>query len=384
MSDADQAGRSVPTGGHPTSSGQDGLSLVTDDDAASTSRPDGAPLSRAEKRAAVAERQRATNTRLAPIIPTSVPWKAVTVFLVTAIGLAWLVELPIWLSGDGLTSPLFFPLTAVMMFTPTVAAFVAVLVVHRPRSIPRMLGLAPLRPLGRTLGLSALVLVVMPVLTFAAMLLGQALGLTQLDLVGLSGFTELLGSQGAPVPDRSMVVILAIVSVLTLPLVGMVNAVAAFGEELGWRGWLLPALLPLGTGPALVLTGAVWGLWHTPLILLGYNYGVTDITGVLQMVVWCILLGIVIGWTRLRTTSVWPAVFAHGAVNASVSTLLVTFAAAGSNDRSSVQGSLLGAPGWIVLAVVIGVLVVTGQFRRRPEPGLTLAESRKANARHTG
>ncbi len=43
---------------------------------------------------------------------------------------------------------------------------------------------------------------------------------------------------------------------------------------------------------------------------------------------------------------------------------------------TGIFGTLLGWPGWIVLAVAIAVLVLTGQFRCRPEPGLTLAESR--------
>ena len=41
------------------------------------------------------------------------------------------------------------------------------------------------------------------------------------------------------------------------------------------------------------------------------------------------LLGVGIGWLRLRSASVWPAVFAHGSVNAAVNLLMVTFFASG-------------------------------------------------------
>jgi uncharacterized protein len=49
-----------------------------------------------------------------------------------------------------------------------------------------------------------------------------------------------------------------------------INAIPAFGEEWGWRGWLLPRLIGLDTWPALLLSGLVWGIWHAPLTLLGY------------------------------------------------------------------------------------------------------------------
>jgi len=41
-----------------------------------------------------------------------------------------------------------------------------------------------------------------------------------------------------------------------------------FGEEFGWRGYLLPRLAPLGGISAAIITGVIWGLWHTPVIVL--------------------------------------------------------------------------------------------------------------------
>ncbi|HVO76913.1 MAG TPA: CPBP family intramembrane glutamic endopeptidase, partial [Candidatus Bathyarchaeia archaeon] len=53
----------------------------------------------------------------------------------------------------------------------------------------------------------------------------------------------------------------------TLVLAPFVNALFGFGEELGWRGYLLPKLMVLGKWKAYVLLGIVWSLWHLPLIL---------------------------------------------------------------------------------------------------------------------
>jgi membrane protease YdiL (CAAX protease family) len=63
-----------------------------------------------------------------------------------------------------------------------------------------------------------------------------------------------------------------------------VNGLFAFGEELGWRGYLLPKLMPLGKWKAYVLVGIIWGLWHGPLVLAGFNYPAFPVLGVLGMI----------------------------------------------------------------------------------------------------
>jgi hypothetical protein len=59
---------------------------------------------------------------------------------------------------------------------------------------------------------------------------------------------------------------------LMLLLIAVPVTLFTFGEEYGWRGYLLPRLLPLGEIRATLLLGMVWGLWHLPLLLAGLNY----------------------------------------------------------------------------------------------------------------
>ena len=293
--------------------------------------------------------------------PVRVAWPAVVAFVALACGLAWLVALPLWL-GDGLASPLTALLLPLMMLTPAIAAIVVVFAFRVPRGgRSRFLGLWPLRPVGRFVVFLALGLVLPIAIVVVTTLVAGALGLVRLDLVGFSGFAEQIASTapaGTPLPPIAALVALQLVAI---PVGAVLNSVLAFGEELGWRGWLQTALLPLGTWPALLITGAVWGLWHAPIILLGYNFARPDLGGVLLMVGGCIAWGVLLGWLRLRSASLWPAVLAHGSLNA-VGAFVVIVVAAGETPDLALAGPL-GVVAWAVLAVAVGVIVLVRQFR---------------------
>lgn len=292
---------------------------------------------------------------------------AVFAFIVIACGLGWLVSIPLWL-GDGLASPLAGLIIPTIMFTPAIAVVLVILIFRQPVKGERLqfLGIWPLRPAKRVIWLSVLGLFAPAVLIFASVLVAGAVGWVSLDFVSLSGFTQTIEAtlpDGVPLPPPWLLVI---VQLLTIPFAAAtINAVLAFGEEIGWRGFLLPALRPLGTWPALLISGAVWGLWHAPIVLLGYNFGRTDITGVLLMVAGCVLWGVLLGWLRLRSASVWPAVFAHGAINASAA-MIALFIAADSPLDMALAGPL-GVAGWVVVTVVIIALVLSRSFNAQPE-----------------
>ncbi len=305
-----------------------------------------------------------------------VPWTAVIVFVAVSFALAWLVALPLWL-GDGLAEPISVFLLPVMMFTPAVAALVVTFVmrVPAPGQRARFLGLWPLRPAKRVIWLMVAGWLVPPLLVGLGVLLSAALGFVQLDLTFAAFAAELEKAvpAGTPLPPVQIIVF---AQLAMIPVGGLFNSLFAFGEELGWRGWLLPALRPLGTWPALILSGVIWGAWHSPIILLGYNFGRTDITGVLFMIGGCVAWGVLLGWLRLRSASVWPAVIAHGSLNAAAG-MIVIFAAA---QPDLALAGPLGVAGWIVAALVVIVLVLTGQFRQQPEladaPGRLLSAPR--------
>jgi uncharacterized protein len=99
----------------------------------------------------------------------------------------------------------------------------------------------------------------------------------------------------------------------------LINGFFTFGEEFGWRGYLLPKLMPLGGRQAVLVSGVIWGVWHWPVIAMGHNYGLDypgwPWLGMLGMVWFTLVAGIFLSWITLRGASVWPAVIGHAAIN---------------------------------------------------------------------
>ncbi|RLP74522.1 CPBP family intramembrane metalloprotease [Mycetocola tolaasinivorans] len=295
-----------------------------------------------------------------------VPWRAVTIFTLVAWGLAWLVILPLWLTNeDSPVRPLLTgTLPLVMMFTPLLAVLVVVFALRVPRGERlRFLGVWPLRPAKRVVWFMVLATIVPLLLVAATLGISTLFGWVTLDLVNFSGFKELAG--GALPVDDSLLGVIVITQILTIPFAALFNTIPALGEEIGWRGWLLPALRPLGLWPALIVSGVIWGLWHTPIILLGHNFGLTNGFGVLLMVVGCVFWGVLFGWVRLRTGSIWPAAIGHGSLNAAGGLVFLVTQAGAPMDLALVNP--LGVSGWIVLAVIVLVLYLTGQFKHEPQ-----------------
>ena len=92
---------------------------------------------------------------------------------------------------------------------------------------------------------------------------------------------------------------------------------SATGEELGWRGFLVPTLAK--TMPferVALISGAIWALWHMPLIIFAdYNNGAPAWYSVMCFAVMVVALGFPFAWLRLRSGSVWPAAILHASHN---------------------------------------------------------------------
>ncbi|MBR3143390.1 MAG: CPBP family intramembrane metalloprotease [Clostridiales bacterium] len=127
-------------------------------------------------------------------------------------------------------------------------------------------------------------------------------------------------------PDSGMQNSMALLIPIGAVFNGVIVSFAAFGEEFGWRAYMMPKLKSfMGKYPALIVGGIIWGIWHAPLTCVGHNFG-TDYpgfpyVGIILMCLYCILLGGILTYVTEKTGSVWPAVFLHGVNNASPSIL---------------------------------------------------------------
>ena len=99
---------------------------------------------------------------------------------------------------------------------------------------------------------------------------------------------------------------------------GMIsNSAYALGEEIGWRGFLVPELAKVTgfTGTALI-SGLIWAIWHYPVLLFGgYNAGTPAWYGLLCFTTMVLAISFVFAWMRLKSGSLWTAVFLHASHN---------------------------------------------------------------------
>ncbi len=144
-----------------------------------------------------------------------------------------------------------------------------------------------------------------------------------------------------------------------LTIAPLFNTLFAMGEELGWRGFLLPKLLPLGQWKAILISNIIWGLWHAPAIMQGLNYPGYPIAGILMMLVFTLLLGTIFSWLYLNTKSPWTPALAHGSVNA-IAGLPVLFLMPGFN--LALGGTLASVAGWLGLLVFVAWLVASNRL----------------------
>jgi membrane protease YdiL (CAAX protease family) len=165
----------------------------------------------------------------------------------------------------------------------------------------------------------------------------------------MKGAADLLGQKvvdeaGAPPPA----VILLVASIWGAIVSGWtINALFAMGEEYGWRGLLWEEFKEKGFLKANIIIGCLWGLWHAPLILQGYNYPDRPALGIVLMMLFAIGFSFVLSALTARTNSVWPAAAAHGMFNA-LAVLLLLFLV----DANAFIMGPLGLLGAILFAVI--------------------------------
>jgi hypothetical protein len=138
--------------------------------------------------------------------------------------------------------------------------------------------------------------------------------------------------------------------IATLVVAPFFNGLFGFGEELGWRGYLLPKLMPLGKPRAYALLGLIWGLWHLPLVLVGFTYPGHPILGAVMFIGLTTTFGIYLNELTLRHRSSILAGWAHGVFNSQkLGTWALLFP--GANPLLGGYAGALGIGVWLALGL---------------------------------
>lgn len=140
-------------------------------------------------------------------------------------------------------------------------------------------------------------------------------------LLGLGGVNsepvleEAASATGISNPILLMLVIIGLGATAGL----LLPAFFALGEEIGWRGFLVPELAKIRsfTGVAL-LSGAIWAIYHYPLVLIfgAERAGTPILYQLLVLTFQGIAISTILAWIRLMSGSLWTAVIFHAVLNA--------------------------------------------------------------------
>ncbi len=152
-----------------------------------------------------------------------------------------------------------------------------------------------------------------------------------------------------------------------------IYTIISFGEEFGWRAYLLPKLVehfagaqrtsasaddPDYTGrryaaaarKAALLVGVIWGVWHWPARLL--FSGMPILLLLLDLVPMC-SLSVLLAWATLRSGSVWPAAVGHSTHNQALALPMFSVKGLANPLLGPAPSGLIGSIGYIILALVL-------------------------------
>jgi membrane protease YdiL (CAAX protease family) len=159
---------------------------------------------------------------------------------------------------------------------------------------------------------------------------------------------------------------------LWLTLMVVFNMNLALGEEIGWRGLLVPELArKFGLAGTSWLTGAIWTAWHLPLIIF---YGFGGDAPLAYRLFWALTLMVsmsfALTWLRRRSGSLWTAAILHGTHNLVVQDLLDPMTA-----DTRVSSFVLGEFGFALPLAWAGVAMVIWRATRSVQASAPARES---------
>ncbi|HUX22952.1 MAG TPA: CPBP family intramembrane glutamic endopeptidase [Spirochaetia bacterium] len=191
---------------------------------------------------------------------------------------------------------------------------------------------------------------------------GLQAALNQLFKLSTASDLRTLMPAGTTMPIALLTVVLGAQTVIVGSLIGLV---VTLGEEYGWRGFLQGQLIRSGKRRGVLVLGIIWGVWHYPVIWMGYNYPGRPVIGTLLMTVFTVLFAYVLGYAVLKTGSVLLAAFMHAVFNQSAA----FFLSLAYKPHDPIFSFGIGLYGLAILAVIVLLLLLDPIWKDSPTTG---------------
>ena len=155
---------------------------------------------------------------------------------------------------------------------------------------------------------------------------------------------------------------LALFVLLTATLGMVAKTSRALGEEIGWRGFLVPELSKVVSFPMIgLISGLMWAVYHFPvLIFADYNAGTSPWYGLTCFTIMVVADSFILAWLTLRSRSLWPAAILHGSHNLFIQSIFTPLTRDTGPTKYIIDEFGIG----LVITITIGAIVV---WRKRAE-----------------
>lgn len=284
----------------------------------------------------------------------------ILLFLGITFLMSWIIPVGYYVLFGKPVGVTFYIISIIVMFTPSISAIITQKVIYKEQ----------IKDMGISFKLNGWFLVawLLPLLmVFGVFLISMILfpeslnpsGLNYETLLSISKgmfseeqYSEIANQMQTSPPPLPVMILAMMVSGIT------VNAIAGFGEELGWRGLLFTELSPFGFWKCSITTGFIWGIWHAPHILLfNYNYPNNTNLGFFVWIIFTILFSVIFNYIRVKSGSVISSAILHGTFNSIAMISYVFF-----KEIDMLRTSMLGISGIVILLILIFIMLLYDRF----------------------
>lgn len=273
-------------------------------------------------------------------------------FILTEIILVLLISVPLFKAKEGSTAVMISSI--IFMWLPVISTLIT-------KKITKDGSRLPIKPyIKRNWKLYLTAAYLPTILIFLGALLYFLVFPNHLDL-SLSYIQDLAEQSGQEIalPDISvgLIFLISLGLIIIAPFV-IVNHILAFGEEVGWRGFLLPLLVEkYGVIKGIIIDGMLWGAVHAPLVCFGVNYSgnyfLKPHTGILMMIIFATVIGILLSYLTLKTKSIIPACISHGVINAVREAPLFICTSSYNALLGPKPSGIIAMAGFIILGIIL-------------------------------